>query len=520
MAAGTGAVGIGLQPGAGVALAQSTGDRSVTGPLTNSGTLTPGTATTPGVLTVNGNFLQTATGTLAIRLGDAGAASDQLNVRGQATLNGVLSISASRNVETGKSFWILQSTSGLTGAFTKIATPDLGLFRSFTFQNDGTNGYFIVNRLSFSTGGVTNNQKSTGSGLDLTVGSTTTTAAFAAAREAIGYQSAAAASAQLGRISGEGYASAVLGGQVSARAFGEALLRAADDGRGELKKRRKGGFSLWAQGISASDQIADKTAGAASAKANATGGAMGFDYSFGRSLRLGMGGGYTTGDTNVAIQSTAIRTTGAHVGFFAQLDTDIEAALAIGMGFLDNKLSRVTDSGARAQGSAKGTSFSARLSVTVPYRLASGLRLAPYVLASYDSVSRKQFKETTTDIFALNVAKRSTGMTEAQLGAKMGYTYVSYVSNFLSDETRLVPELRLAFSYLAAPKPLSTQESFVNAPDGLFTVAGGKRDQYAGLVGFSVTVKLSSGLSGYIDYSSRINTQTTSTILGGVRYVF
>lgn len=111
-------------------------------------------------------------------------------------------------------------------------------------------------------------------------------------------------------------------------------------------------------------------------------------------------------------------------------------------------------------------------------------------------------------------------MTEAQLGAKMGYTYVSYVSNFLSDETRLVPELRLAFSYLAAPKPLSTQESFVNAPDGLFTVAGGKRDQYAGLVGFSVTVKLSSGLSGYIDYSSRINTQTTSTILGGVRYVF
>jgi hypothetical protein len=516
--AGTSA-GMGL--GAGFAIAQTTGNRTINGDVTNTGTLVPGTAATAGVLTINGNFLQTASGVLSIRLGSPGSPTDQIYVHGgSATLGGTLSILANRDVETGKSFFLMQTDKGLTGNFTTILFPNLGLFRSFSLLRDNFSAYGVVNRLSFATAGTNANQMAAGSGLDLTVTSTATTAAFATARENIGYQSQSAAAAQLGRISGEGNASVIVGAQVSARAFGEALLRAADDGRGELKKKRKGGFSLWAQALGGSDTLADKASGVADTKASAYGGAAGFDYSFGRVLRLGMGAGYTSGDTKAATQGSKVTTNVTHIGLFAQVDTDFELALALGYGIVDNKIGRITDSGSAASASAKGSTLSGRLQLTVPYRLVSGVRLAPYALFAYDRATRNAFTEVTNDIFGLNVLRRTAGTAEAQLGAKLGATYVNYSSGFLGDEARLVPELRLAFSHLTYAKPLLAQQSFINAPDGLFSVVGPKRDQEAGLAGLSVTLRLTNGFSGYLDYSARVNSQVNSTVLGGVRYVF
>ncbi len=520
--AGTGAaLGFGLGAGGLAAQAQSTGNRTVQGPLTNAGVLLPGTATTPGALTINGNFAQTSTGTLTFRLGSPGQAIDQVYVRGTALLGGNLVVTANRDVETGKTFVLVQTDQGLSGTFANIVNPsNLGLFRSFSFLKDSNNVYFVVNRLSFSTAGTTPNQQNAGLGLDQTVTSTATTAAFATARENIGYQSAAAAASQLNRISGEGGASTVLGAQVSARAFGEALLRAADDGRGELKKKRKGGFGFWAQGIMGSDQLADKTNGVGDAKVTATGGAAGMDYSFGRILRLGIAGGYTTSDTKVSAQGSATKTNVTHIGLFAQVDTDFELAMALSYGIVDNQVSRITDSGVLANASPKGSSLSGRLSLAVPYRLASGIRLSPYGQISYDRVTRNAYTESTTDIFGLAVQRKTAGVGEAQVGARIGATFVNYSSGILGDEARFVPELRLAFSHLTNPKPVSTLQSFINAPDGVFGVQGPKRDSEAGVAGLSVTLRLNSGLSSYLDYSARVNSQVTSVILGGVRYVF
>ena len=520
--AGTGAAfGFGLGAGPMTALAQSTGNRTVQGNLTNSGLLVPGTTAIPGLLTVNGNFVQTATGTTTFRLGSPGQAIDQIFATGSAQLGGNLVVTANRDVETGKSFFLIQTNQGLTGNFATVVNPNnLGLFRSFSLQRDTNNLYFVVNRLSFSTAGLNANQKNAGLGLDQTVTSSATTTAFAQARENIGYQSASAASAQLNRIAGEASASTVLGAQTSARAFGEALLRAADDGRGELKKKRKGGFSFWVHGLMASDQLSDKTNGVGDAKITATGGAGGIDYSIGRILRVGVAGGYTSGDTKVAAVGATTKTNVTHLGLFAQLDTDFELALALSYGIVDNTVSRITDSGALASAAPKGSALSGRIALAVPYRLRSGLRLTPYAQFAYDRATRNAYTETTSDVFALSVRRKTTGVGEAQIGARIGATFVNYSSGFLGDEARFIPEFRLAFSHLSNPKPVSTLQSFINAPDGLFGVQGPKRDAEAGLAGLSLTLRLTNGLSSYLDYSARVNGQVTSVVLGGVRYVF
>jgi hypothetical protein len=71
----------------------SGGGRTLTGDLVNSGTL-QFSGVSPGTLSVTGNYTQSASGTLSVRL--AGAASGQYDrflVTGKATLDGSLAVS-------------------------------------------------------------------------------------------------------------------------------------------------------------------------------------------------------------------------------------------------------------------------------------------------------------------------------------------------------------------------------------------------------------------------------------------
>ena len=58
--------------------------------VTNAGTIDPATATTTGILAINGDYVQTASGTLSFEIGGytPGTNLDQLKVSGSATING------------------------------------------------------------------------------------------------------------------------------------------------------------------------------------------------------------------------------------------------------------------------------------------------------------------------------------------------------------------------------------------------------------------------------------------------
>lgn len=97
------------------------GSGAILGNVFNGGTVSPGQS--PGRLQINGNFAQTAQGTLAIELGgtNPGTEYDQLNVSGTMALAGTLAVASTFTPANGDVF---------TLASTDSAGPIAGVFRA------------------------------------------------------------------------------------------------------------------------------------------------------------------------------------------------------------------------------------------------------------------------------------------------------------------------------------------------------------------------------------------------------
>jgi hypothetical protein len=97
-----------------------TGSGTVNGNVINAGQIAPGDSGTTGILTINGDYTQTATGVLTIRIGGAAAGSgfDQLVIAGRATLDGTLNVRLINNFMpmSGNTFLVMRFNSQ-SGAF-------------------------------------------------------------------------------------------------------------------------------------------------------------------------------------------------------------------------------------------------------------------------------------------------------------------------------------------------------------------------------------------------------------------
>ncbi len=102
-----------------------TGDGTVDGGLTNSGTVSPG-VTTPGTITVDGNYSQTAGGTLGIGITQAG--TDALTVTGTATLAGTLATTTSGFAPTVGQSYVPVTFASATGTFATVSQTPSGLY--------------------------------------------------------------------------------------------------------------------------------------------------------------------------------------------------------------------------------------------------------------------------------------------------------------------------------------------------------------------------------------------------------
>jgi hypothetical protein len=98
-----------------------TAGATINGSLSNSGLVDFGTAF--GALTINGNYAQTASGTLIINVGADGSI-DLLNVSGFANLSGHLQVVG---VQGGTSYLILQAASGVN-MFADVTAPWTALY--------------------------------------------------------------------------------------------------------------------------------------------------------------------------------------------------------------------------------------------------------------------------------------------------------------------------------------------------------------------------------------------------------
>ncbi len=99
--------------------------------LTNSGHVAPGTGA--GTLTLNGDFAQTAAGSMDIELASSGL-FDLFAINGTASLHGALALSciAGCDIHTGDIFTFLDSTGDLTGTFDSVTTA--GFLNGFDYS--------------------------------------------------------------------------------------------------------------------------------------------------------------------------------------------------------------------------------------------------------------------------------------------------------------------------------------------------------------------------------------------------
>jgi hypothetical protein len=114
------------------------GPGTINGNLTNAAQVDVGGAGTAGTLTVVGNYTQTSAGILTVQVGgtDAGDTFDQLNITGQTTLAGTLTVNLIHGFvpQKGETFPVLTFASE-TGSFATVNGNGSG---DFTVRVDPT----------------------------------------------------------------------------------------------------------------------------------------------------------------------------------------------------------------------------------------------------------------------------------------------------------------------------------------------------------------------------------------------
>jgi hypothetical protein len=97
------------------------GDGTITSDVTNAGEISPGTS--PGALNINGDYAQTAAGTLVLELA-SDTSHDQLFVTGNAALNGALVVNLINGFApgSGDSFTVIAADT-IAGTFAQVDLP-------------------------------------------------------------------------------------------------------------------------------------------------------------------------------------------------------------------------------------------------------------------------------------------------------------------------------------------------------------------------------------------------------------
>ncbi len=130
--------------------------------LVNNGLVAPGNS--PGTLTIQGDFTQSASGTLQLEVAST-SVFDRLLVSGQANLAGTLQVvNLGQPFSYGQQIPFLQAGS-ISGAFDQIQMPDAGRFRG-RLLTDGGAGTLLIAPTSYTLVSLTGNQRNAARALD------------------------------------------------------------------------------------------------------------------------------------------------------------------------------------------------------------------------------------------------------------------------------------------------------------------------------------------------------------------
>jgi uncharacterized protein with beta-barrel porin domain len=314
--------------------------------LTNAGLITitdPGTVLAAGNINFGGTFTQTAQGTLALRVNNAGL-HDGLYADGQTRLNGTLRAVLQPGLYQSSITYanVLQSSLPLDGQFASV-TSSSAFFNTAASYN-ATSVDLTLTRYAFGNApGETLNQRSIGNALEAGYSTALTGAAATFYTRLL----QAGSLRVLDQLSGEGTSGTQNTAFNAASLFGQTMNSQMEAWRVGNRGSAAGGVAIgyaaeqpsgpasafamlkapamvqpqwnaWAAGFGAGQSLAGNAGtGSASLNDRAAGGSVGVDHLVNPDLLLGIAAGGSSATFSVDDRTTSGRLEGAHVGAYA-----------------------------------------------------------------------------------------------------------------------------------------------------------------------------------------------------------
>jgi uncharacterized protein with beta-barrel porin domain len=519
--------------------------------LTNSGliTVTDTDANNPvgGFAHIAGEtFVQTATGTLALRVtsdgrnDSLGTASGTATVTLAGTLRALVQPGLYGNVTTYIN--VVTSGANITTQFDSV-TSSSPFFTATAVYNPATVDLTLA-RIGFgSVPGMTPNQRAVGNSLE---GSYSTTLTGNAATF-YGNLLAATSVTVLDLLSGEGTSAAQNAAFSAGSLFNNAMQNQAlfgpnlnglaaiapaayaaervAPGHEAFAALRPspaadpGRWRVWTAGFGASQSLQGNQTdpGSASQSVRSAGGVLGVDWQAAPDLRVGVAVGGSESTFSVAGLSTSGRMTAGHIGAYAMKTWGAYyVAASLSYARFDNSTTRtITGVGPTETVSGRFDSDQLSARLELGWRQAYGrVNVTPFVAVEPSVLWQRGYTESGTGILGLTVASHTATSLPTFVGVQFDGRYI------MPDGAVLAPYSRVSWVHEFEPDR-RVSAAFITVPGASFTVNGARAASDAARLDTGARLMFSGGLALFASFTGEWSDHTHSYAgSGGFRYVW
>jgi outer membrane autotransporter protein len=247
------------------------------------------------------------------------------------------------------------------------------------------------------------------------------------------------------------------------------------------------------------------------------GGTMGYDYTFGKRLTVGVSGGYARtsvtfggGEGSGTIQSAL---GSVYASYFTER-AHIDGAVTYGRNAYHNDRKLVIGTIQRtAKSEHDGDVLSTYLGAGYAFPFGRWA-LEPVGSLRYTYLSEEGFQETGADSLNLQMGRRTTHSLVSELGLRVSAALPTEYGTWF-------PEARAAWSYDFDVDDRAITTSYAGAPGTTFSIPGQPVARHGAILGAGLTFVHRSGLSTALRYTGELrNDYQAHGVLGEVRVEF
>jgi len=524
------------------------GNGSLGGNLLNSGTVSPGDSPgTPGTLTVNGNYTQTASGTLRIEIaGTAPRQFDLLAVGGHASLAGTLQLRSLGNfqLQVGDNLTFLTARGGVSGTFITVLNPFISntlvkaeiIFLPNAVQLEGTQG-------SFTAVACNSNTLAVAEALDSAVGDPSASGLIEfldtqplselcgdleliapdelPAMFNIGVSLANIQSVNLARrmedirAGSSGFSATGFTINTRGRDFNMGLAGPTGpegkSGPSVMQPSPENRWGVFVTGLGEFTDV-DSTSVAPGYYLSTGGLTFGVDYRVSPNLAIGLTGGYAHTNADL-VNNGSLDVNGGTIGAYA---TGFGGGFyfdAAAFGVFNGYDSHRTALLGTASGDTDGQDFNALVAAGYDWK-SGGLTIGPLASFQYTYVGLDSFTEHGS-LAPLSFSNQNAESTRTALGAKASYDW--HVGHVV-----VRPEIRASWQHEFGDTDYSIVSRFASGAGNSFTVNGPAIGRDSLLIGAGAAVIFNDRVSVYAYYDGELarTNYSSNSVSAGLRFTF